>query len=210
MSQPSFETILTTSWNILESFYDNPAQIELLDYIRIGSGTASQVLLEEDVTQNTLFITAEFPMTLKQQVESSHSIELQTLSVVSEELSHLFHLVHAAQSETQLSVFQLECIAEIDRFISFLHWNAFSPEFPLPITITNCLQVCDVLFEARSFQTKDEALYREAESFAFYHLRNAFSHVWTQRELDTTKYDPAVRRYLTQLCQPQSVHAKTA
>jgi len=210
MSQLSFEGILAASWSMLERFYENPIQIDLLDYVRLGSGNRSQVLLEENIDEDTLFIAAEFPMTLKQKVESSSAIELQSLSVVSEELSHLYHLIHAAQSEIQLSVFQLECIAEIDRFISFLHWDAFYPEFPLPVSLTNCHQVCDVLFEARSFQAKDESLYREAESYAFFHLRNAFSHVWTQRELDKTAYDPVVQRYLMQLCQPKPVQLKTA
>ncbi|MEY2988166.1 MAG: hypothetical protein RJB13_1687 [Pseudomonadota bacterium] len=210
MSQLSFESMLAKSWSMLESFYDSPARIDLLDFIRMSCGENSQVLLEEDIAQNTLFITAEFPKELKQQVEKSDKLDLQVLSVVSEELSHLFHLVHAAQNETQLSVFQLECIAEIDRFISFLHWDAFCPEFPLPVSLTNCHQVCDVLFESRSFQTKNESLYREAESFAFFHLRNAFSHIWNQRELDKTTYDPLVKRYIMQLCQPRTTKLKSA
>lgn len=104
MSQLSFEGILAASWSMLERFYENPIQIDLLDYVRLGSGNRSQVLLEENIDEDTLFIAAEFPMTLKQKVESSSAIELQSLSVVSEELSHLYHLIHAAQSETQLSV----------------------------------------------------------------------------------------------------------
>lgn len=210
MTHIEFEKVLISSWKMLENFYENPVEIDPLDYVQFCNGDGSQVLLNEDLEQNTLFIAAEFPLSLKKKWEISNSLELQTLAVVSEEISHLFHLVHAAQAETQISVFQLECIAEIDRFVSFLHWNSFCPQIPLPIQLTNCHQVCDVLFEARSFNTSNKELYHEAESFAFFHLRRAFSHLWSNREVDTSSYDPQAKKYLTQLCQPQFSLLKSA
>lgn len=210
MNLARFETVVQSNWTLLERFYEAPAAINPKDYIRISQDEGSRVLLTEDPACDTLFMTAEFSASIIRQLESSNSMAPQTLGVVSEELSHLFHLVHAATSETQVSAFQLECRAEIDRFITFLHWNSFFPEHPLSVKPENCFDVCDLLFEARTFSTEQELMYREAESFAFFHLKRAFSHVWARRQLDTRTYDAVARNYIRHLCLPQRKLALSA
>lgn len=203
MSLGRFGSVVQSNWALLEQFYEAPAAINPIEYTRTSQDEGSRVLLSEDPACDTLFMTAEFSTSIIQQLEGPDSLTPQTLAVVSEELSHLFHLVHAAASDTQVSAFQLECRAEIDRFVTFLHWNSFFPEHPLSVCPSNCFDVCDILFEARTFSTDQERMYREAESFAFFHLKRAFSHVWTRKQLDTSNYDTVAQKYITHLCLPQ-------
>ncbi|MBM3382844.1 MAG: hypothetical protein FJY29_10425 [Betaproteobacteria bacterium] len=199
MSDSNFELVIRSTWAFLENFYQQNSQINVLDFVCLADHPNARVLIDEVSEQETVFFSIELPRVLKTTLTSNSVIEMQALSVIGEEVSHFFHLVDAAQRERAVSVLQLEALAEIDRFLLFLHWNTFHPQLCLTKNFQNCSQVCDTLFEQREFKSSDPEMYRDAEALALHHLRRAFSHCWTHRHIDTSRFDPNVQSYLSDL-----------
>jgi len=199
MNDSRFELIITSSWNLLGRFYKRKPELNILDFVSYANNHDARVLIDEHSEADTVFCSIEIPLYIKNEYEKDKILDTQTLSVVCEELSHFFHLVAAAEIEKSVGILQLEALAEIDRFVSFLHWNTFHPEIALKQDLSNCQNVCDVLFEQRKFIAANQNLYRDAESLAFHHLQLAFSHCWTQRYIDTRAFDPRAQQYISSL-----------
>jgi hypothetical protein len=199
MNDSNFELVITSSWEFLEKFYGHSPKINILDFVCVAEHADARVLIDEQSEQETVFLSIELPLMLKKNLSCGAGIHLQALSVIGEEVSHFFHLVCAAQRERPVSILQLEALAEIDRFLMFLHWDNFHPHLTLTKKFHNCAQVCDALFEQREFNSTAGALYRDAENLALHHLRRAFAHRWTQSHFDTRSFDPGVQTYLSHL-----------
>jgi hypothetical protein len=199
MNDSPFEFVITSSWNLLGRFYERKPELNILDFVCYANNHDARVLIDEHSEADTVFFSIEIPRNIKNDYEKEKKLDTQTLSVVCEELSHFYHLVAAAELEKSVGVLQLEALAEIDRFVSFLHWNTFHPEIAIEQRLSNCQQVYDILFEQRKFIATNQNLYRDAESLAFHHLRRAFSHCWTQRYIDTRAFDPRARKYISSL-----------
>jgi hypothetical protein len=199
MSGSNFDLLIQSSWFFLENFYQRQTELDVLDFVSVCENQNARVLIDEVIEQETVYLSIELPRELKDTLSAAVEIEPQALSVIGEEVSHFFHLVVAAQRERAVSVLQLEALAEIDRFLMFLHWNAFHPNILLNRNFQNCAQVCDTLFEQREFNSNTHTLYREAETLALHHLRKAFSHRWTQSHFDSRVFDPGAQAYLSHL-----------
>lgn len=199
MNGPQFSRVIVSSWNLLCSFYNKHPDIDLAEFICFENKNSARVLLEENENEDTLYLAVVFPEELKKKFETSGQLYPQMLSVVCEEVSHFFHLASAAHQNSQISILQLETLAEIDRFVSFLYWNQFHPEIALKESLNNCYQVCDVLFEKRSFFSEHKLLYQDAEHLAFHHIQKAFSHCWTNQYFDARSFDNRAREYIAGL-----------
>jgi hypothetical protein len=199
MNEHKFSSVIISSWNLLCSFYNKAPQIEISDFVCFKDQSSAQVIIEENHQSDTLYLAVVFPDELKKNFESTGQLNPQTLSIVCEEVSHFFHLTSAAINESQISVLQLETLAEIDRFVSFLYWNTFHPEISLRPSVESCHQVCDLLFEQRKFVCEDKNLYQDAENIAFLHIQRAFSHCWTNQHFDARRFDSRARDYIANL-----------
>jgi hypothetical protein len=198
MNEHRFDTLIDSIWSFLHGFYNREKAFEPRDFIIFAQHNSPRLLIDERPDTDEAFIAVEFPRTLRKDVINSSLLNPQSLSVVCEELSHFFHLTGAAELNHSISVLDLETIAEIDRFLCFMHWNDFYPAQKIRVNHENCHELCDTLFEKRTFRGSDEGLYRDAESRAFHHIKKAFSHCWTKRWIDTSRFDPVARAYLIQ------------
>ncbi|MEY4066050.1 MAG: hypothetical protein RIR26_2258 [Pseudomonadota bacterium] len=204
MNAVSVDSFINSSWTFLNAFYAQRPNLNIFDFIQYAQHNSPRVLIDDSSQSDACFIAIEFPSVFKSDDTVLQRDRVQTLSVICEEVSHFFHLVHAAEREMPLSALQLEALGEIDRFVCFLHWNAFFPALSLPQGIDNCSDAVELLFEKRSFNTSREELYIEAESLAFFHLRRAFSHCWTHRYFDATRFDNRAREYIFSLTELRS------
>jgi hypothetical protein len=191
-----FERTIGSTWKFLHDFYLRKIEMNPNDFVVLAKHNSPRLIIDESSDHAAAFVSIEFPEQLKSSVEKKKEIAPQDLSIICEETSHFFHFVHAAEHEYPISVFELETRAEIDRFLCFLHWNDLFPDCRLSCQYENCSDLCETLFENRTFRTSDEDFYREAESLAFHHIRNAFSHCWTNRWINTAQFDPLARRYI--------------
>ncbi|NBO38979.1 hypothetical protein EBU99_10395 [bacterium] len=196
MNESRFEASLACSWNFLNRYYNRNSSLNIFEFIIYSRDASARVLIDDTSEPDSAFLAIEFPESLRQQLNNSPCPDLHSLSVICEEISHFFHLTDAAEQNLQVSALQLEAWGEIDRFLSFLHWNSFFPHLALQNHFHNCREVCDVLFEQRDFVAENCELYREAESLAFHHLKRAFSHCWSNQQIDCSSVDPRAQNYL--------------
>ena len=196
MNGRRFECTVLSMWAFLHRFYERTPQLAPMDFVVLADHNIPRLLVDDSSDHSSAYVAVELPLALQRTIECSTALELESLSIVCEELSHLFHYVNAAELEVSITPFELETLAEIDRFICFMHWNDFFPSLKTGVHFDNCSEVCDALFENRTFSTQgDEELYRNAESLAFHHVRRAFSHCWTNRWIDTSKFDTRAQNY---------------
>ncbi|NBW81732.1 hypothetical protein EBR21_08255 [bacterium] len=195
MNERRFEFAVLSMWNFLHSFYRRAPQLQPLDFVVLAQHDNPRLLIDDSSDHASAYVAVEFPTELQRKIEGSRAIELQSLSIVCEEISHLFHYVNTAELDDSITPFELETLAEIDRFLCFMHWNDFFPSLKTSVHFENCSDLCEALFENRTFKQGDEELYRNAESLAFHHIRRAFSHCWTNRWLDTSKFDKRAQNY---------------
>jgi hypothetical protein len=198
------DSLISSSWIFLNSFYKQQPTLNIFDFIQFSQTSSPRVLVDDQSDSENCFLAIEFPETLKQSEENLTTHRTQTLSVICEEVSHFFHLVNAAQRMSRVSLLQLEALGEIDRFVCFLHWNAFFPDLSVLQKIDNCSDAVELLFERRHFEAPQKELYIDAEALAFYHLRRAFSHCWTQRYFDASQFDLRARKYILALAENRS------
>lgn len=195
MNEHRFNSLISSVWSLLNNYYHRQFKLDPLEFVLISQNSGARLLVDDSSDCESAFVAIEFACELKQSIMTNESVQAQDLSVVSEEVSHFFHFLRCAEDHLPITLFELETLAEIDRFICFLHWNDFYPHLALECRQENCLQLCELLFEHRTFNTVNEQLYRDAESHAFHLIRRAFAHCWTRRWLDTTRFDPLARRY---------------
>lgn len=210
MTALPLDSLISSTWFFLNSFYEQKPSLNIFDFIQFSQTSSPRVLVDDQSDSECCFLAIEFPENLRQCEASLTAHRTQTLSVICEEVSHFFHLVNAAQHMTRVSVLQLEALGEIDRFVCFLHWNAFFPDLSLLQKIDNCSDAVELLFERRLFKTPHKELYIDAEDLAFYHLRRAFSHCWTQRYFDASQFDLRARKYILALAENRSDHLLSA
>ncbi|MFZ9520941.1 MAG: hypothetical protein ACO3A4_10730 [Silvanigrellaceae bacterium] len=195
MNESRFEITVLSMWKFLHRYYERAPHLEPLDFVVVANHENPRLLIDETSEKDSAFVSVEIPHRLKKTISTSAALAPQSLSVVCEEISHLFHYIHAAEIEASISSLELETLAEIDRFLCFMHWNDFFPALRMDVRFENCREICDALFENRSFKDGKEELYRNAESLAFHHIQRAFSHCWTNRWLDTTRFDTRAQKY---------------
>lgn len=210
MNEQRFDSLITSVWSFLNSYYRRQAQIDPLQFVVISQCREARLLVDDSSDVDAAFVAIEFPDELKNSVVANDNIQTQDFSVVSEEVSHFFHLLRCAEDNSKISILEMETLAEIDRFICFLHWNDFYPQLAMKDRLENCLQLCDLLFENRYFTSANEQLYRDAESHAFHLLKRAFAHCWNRRWLDTSRFDPLARSYLLERMNARGEFDKTA
>lgn len=210
MNEHRFDSLITAIWSFLNNYYCRQAQLDPLDFVVISKTREARLLVDDSSDGEAAFVAIEFPGELKNSVVANENLQTQDFSVVSEEVSHFFHFLRSAENNSKISIFELETLAEIDRFICFLHWNDFYPQLAMQDRQENCLQLCDLLFENRRFTSANEQLYRDAESHAFHLLKRAFAHCWTKRWLDTSRFDPLARGYLLDRMNTRIEFDKTA
>jgi len=195
MNEQRFETLINSIWHFLHDFYHRNVSMSPVDFVVFANHTSPRILIEEQLESDEAFIAIEFPNNLQRQIVRDTNLKPDNLSVVCEEISHFFHITDAAENNYSISILELETLAEIDRFLCFMHWNDFFPSQRISQNHENCLDLCDTLFQNRKFRSENEALYIDAESRAFHHIRRAFSHCWTKRWIDTSQFDPLARNY---------------
>lgn len=198
MNGNRFGTLITSAWNLLEDYYLQSDSLNPLDFVQLTQQNSSRLLIDDSSDDETAFVAIEFPATLHSSICANGEINPAELSLICEELSHFYHYSQAASRQTKISVFELETLAEIDRFICFMHWNDFFPQLKMNIQHENCLDLCALLFEKRNFEADNVQLYLDAESAALHHLKKAFAHCWSNRWIDTRRFDPRARLYFVQ------------
>jgi len=210
MNGHTVDSLISSAWTFLNAFYAQRPALNIFDFIQYAHHQSPRVLVDDSSHPDACYIAIEFPSEFKSDGRVLQREPVQSLSVICEEVSHFFHLVNAAEREIPLSALQLEALGEIDRFVCFLHWNAFFPALSLPHGIDNCSDAVELLFENRTFIAAQRELYAEAESLAFFHLRRAFSHCWTHRYFDSSRFDARAREYISSLAELRTVSMLSA
>jgi hypothetical protein len=172
-----------------------------------------QILVHE--SEGTLELGIQFGTKLHEAFATPSQIGAHEFGIVSEEISHFLNLYAAANSQSSLSLLDLEVFGEIDRFIAFIYSKRIltdlninvanpPPNSPPNSLLMNSLSLaglCESQFANRLFSCAQETLplYLKAETLALKHLQRAFEHRWTDSYLDASAFDERARSYLSEL-----------
>jgi hypothetical protein len=199
-------TLCQSSHHILSQYYkftDTPpfAAFMLPDSESLGVG--GQVLLEEQPEAGEVFLGLQFGSILvseMQRLEREKALlPCHHLAVIAEETSHLQLFIDTAQRDSSVTTLELEMLGEIDRFLVLMHWDAFSQVLPLNRKWRNFHDLCNTLFEGERFRSDTAEIYKDAETLAFSHLRNAFARHWDQSLVDFQLVNREAQQYLWKL-----------
>jgi hypothetical protein len=204
------EKLCESSGAILNRYYDVPLGFQCVGHFLVAPdealGTGGAVLVHEDHTLNEVSLGICFGNEFVEQL-SFALLTPHEVCVLAEETGHFFALAHAAVTSAKLSLFDLETLGEIDRFLALLHWNTFAGQLSptLRSQPVNLSEACDLLFAGDRFcrrVTKDTLMMRryiEAEERAFFHIKSAFEHVWTSAFFNSGQVDMRASDYLRSL-----------
>lgn len=159
---------------------------------------SGQTLFEENIENNEIFIGIQFGKHIINEVENDHIISLNSLAVLSEEVSHFKVIVDSVTLNSSITKLEIEMLGEIDRFICLMHWNQLNISPKLNVDWKNLHDICDLVFQGERF-LNDNSLYIEAECLAFKHLKEAFSQNWDASYFDFSKINHKAKSYLSGL-----------
>ncbi|APJ03093.1 hypothetical protein [Silvanigrella aquatica] len=198
--------IVLTCENILKiiSKYYNFTECESLENFVLPVSNSlpdncGQILFEENPNEDELFIGIQFGKDIMQDFECNKIISLNSLAVVSEEISHFKILIDTVQLNSSVSLLEVEMLGEIDRFLCLMHWNEDSKEQKINNNWQNLHDICDAVFTGNRFTGVNDKLYIEAEGMAFKHLKEAFSKEWDTSHYDFTQINSKAKTYLTKM-----------
>lgn len=197
---------LLTSCNylikILAKYYSFYNEESIDSYVIPSSeniaANCGQTLFEENYENNEIFIGIQFGENIIHEVENSSFISLNSLAVLSEEISHFKCIVDSITLNSNISKLDIEMLGEIDRFICLMHWNQLKISPKLNFEWKNLHNICDLVFQGERFSSNNP-LYIEAECLAFKHLKQAFSHDWDATNYDFSTVNNKAKNYLTKL-----------
>jgi hypothetical protein len=168
-----------------------------------------QILVHE--SEGNLELGIQFGTKLHEAFATPSQIGAHEFGIVSEEISHFLNLYAAANSQSRLSLLDLEVFGEIDRFIAFIYSKriltdlnmnvATPPSNSLLMNSLSLAGLCESQFANRLFSCAQEnlPLYLKAETLALKHLQRAFEHRWNDSYLDASAFDERARSYLSEL-----------
>jgi len=172
-----------------------------------------QILVHE--SEGNLELGIQFGTKLHEAFATPSQIGAHEFGIVSEEISHFLNLSAAANSQSRLSLLDLEVFGEIDRFIAFIYSKKILTDLkmneacPPPDSLPRLMQMnsvslaglCESQFANRLFSCTHETLplYLQAETLALKHLQRAFEHHWNYSYLDASAFDERARAYLSEL-----------
>lgn len=189
--------------NILSSYYNFYNQDPIENYL-ISAPTGElhancgQTLFEENSESNELYIGIQFGEYIIDEIENNEFISLNSLAVISEEVSHFKIIIDSVILNSSISKLEIEMLGEIDRFICLMHWNQLKINPKLTNNWKNLHDICDLVFQGNRFVSEDN-IYREAEGLAFKHLKKAFMNNWDSSYFDFSKIDNQAKEYLSKL-----------
>ncbi len=157
-----------------------------------------QTLFEENLENNEIFIGIQLGKHILNEIENNQTISLNSLAVLSEEVSHFKVIVDSVTLNSNISKLEIEMLGEIDRFICLMHWNQLNIFPKLNVEWKNLHDICDLVFQGERFMN-DNMLYIEAECLAFKHLKEAFSQNWDSSYFDFSKINQKAKCYLSEL-----------
>ncbi|NDD93341.1 hypothetical protein EBZ37_14830, partial [bacterium] len=185
----------------LSQFYALNLQYDISQFVLPSDdslGLGGHVILNEQ--QSNAYLALQFGTQIEQCVLEQKDFAPNTLAVLAEEVSHFHLLVDACETDSKISTFELEVQGEIDRFLALLYWNEwFLNRRKLKLEFKNLQELCDHVFEGQRFRGQVTQLYPEAESLAFYHLKNAFSKTWDNSYFNFSEVNPFAQSYLRNL-----------
>jgi len=158
-----------------------------------------QTLFEENSENNEFFIGIQFGKKIVFDFENNDIVSLNSLAVVSEEISHFKLITDIVTLNSNVSTLEIETLGEIDRFLCLMHWNSESSHQKINKNWKNLHQICDEVFQGNRFLPHTHSLYREAECLAFRHLKEAFSYDWDSTYYDFSKVNNRAKNYLSNL-----------
>ncbi|MBX9839988.1 hypothetical protein [Silvanigrella sp.] len=158
-----------------------------------------QTLFEENSENNEFFIGIQFGKKIVFDFENNEIVSLNSLAVVSEEISHFKLITDIVTLNSNVSTLEIETLGEIDRFLCLMHWNSESSLQKINKNWKNLHQICDEVFQGNRFLPDQHSLYREAECLAFRHLKEAFSYDWDSSNYDFSKINNRAKNYLSNL-----------
>ncbi|WGL59102.1 hypothetical protein QEJ31_11280 [Pigmentibacter sp. JX0631] len=189
--------------SILSGYYNFYNKEPIDDYL-ISSpsndllANCGQTLFEENAESNELFIGIQFGNYIIDEIENNEFISLNSLAVISEEISHFKIIIDTVVLNSNISKLEIEMLGEIDRFICLMHWNQLKIHPKLTNNWKNLHDICDLVFQGDRFINEDN-IYREAEGLAFKHLKSAFTNNWDSSYFDFSKIDTQAKDYLSKL-----------
>jgi hypothetical protein len=189
--------------NIMSKYYCFSSCESLEDYVLPPSNNISdncgQILFEENEENKEFLIGIQFGKDIIYDFENNKIISLNSLAVVSEEVSHFKVLIDTVNLNSSISILEIEMLGEIDRFLCLMHWNTDGNYHKITNNWKNLHDICDTVFTGQRFTGVNDKLYIEAESIAFKHLKEAFSDVWDTTHYDFTKVNNKAKNYLSNI-----------
>jgi len=185
---------------ILEKYYHFSTTNSIQEFLIPPSSSipehSGQILFEEDKENEEFFIGVQFGTKIMNEFENNETISINSLSVLSEEMSHFKLLLDTVLNNTSISMLELEMLGEIDRFLCLMHWNQESSLQKLALTWQNLHDICDAVFIGDRFFGENKKLYIDAEALAFKHLKLAFKDDWDATYYDFSKINGKAKNYL--------------
>jgi hypothetical protein len=158
-----------------------------------------QILFEENIEDNEFFIGIQFGKEIFGDFENNDFVSLNSLAVVSEEISHFKIITDTVSLNSVISILEIEMLGEIDRFLCLMHWNAVNSQQKMNRDWKNLHDICDEVFVGNRFTGVNDKLYIDAEALAFKHLKEAFSQGWDSSYYDFTKINDKAKNYLSNM-----------
>lgn len=162
-------------------------------------GNCGQILFEDNIENDEFFIGIQFGKEIIRDFENNEVVSLNSLAVVSEEISHFKIIIDTVNFNSVISTLEIEMLGEIDRFLCLMHWNYENYQQKVNKEWKNLHDICDEVFVGNRFTGVNDKLYIEAEALAFRHLKEAFSQEWDSSYYDFTKINNKAKNYLSNM-----------
>ena len=162
-------------------------------------GNCGQILFEENFENDIFFIGIQFGKEIVGDFENNDFISLNSLAVVSEEISHFKIISDTVSLKSTISILEIEMLGEIDRFLCLMHWNYENNFQKINKDWKNLHDICDEVFVGNRFTGVNDKLYIDAEALAFRHLKEAFSQEWDSSYYDFSKINDKAKNYLSNM-----------
>lgn len=159
-----------------------------------------QTLFEECTDSDEFFIGIQFGKDILCDFENNDVLSMNSLAVVSEEISHFKLITDVVSLNSVISTLEIEMLGEIDRFVCLMHWNSENSQQKISRNWKNLHQICDEVFQGNRFLSlEQDSIYREAECLAFRHLKEAFSYDWDSSYYDFSRTNTKAKNYLSNI-----------
>ena len=162
-------------------------------------GNCGQTLFEDKSENDEFFIGIQFGKEIVCDFENNKIVSLNSLAVVSEEVSHFKIISDTVSLNSVISILEIEMLGEIDRFLCLMHWNSINNQQKIDRDWKNLHEICDEVFVGNRFTGVNDKLYIDAEALAFKHLKEAFSQEWDSSYYDFSKINDKAKKYLSNM-----------